>query len=129
MHTYRKQILEQYLDVYGHLNNASYLTILEEARWDWISPKGFGLDYIQQNQVGPIVLEVHMKFLKELRLREWVTIQSVMLNWSGKIGTVQQRIVKESGTLATEALLHFGLFDLKARKLISVTPEWLNAFS
>jgi acyl-CoA thioester hydrolase len=129
MHIYRKQILEQYLDLYGHVNNASYLTILEEARWDWVNAKGFGLEYIRQHQQGPVVLEVHLKFMKELRLREWVTIESQMLEWPGKIGKVRQQIKKESGMVATEATLHFGLFDLKERKLIPVTSEWLKAFA
>ncbi len=32
-HEYHLLILEKHLDTFGHVNNASYLEILEEARW------------------------------------------------------------------------------------------------
>lgn len=129
MHIYKKQVLEQYLDLYGHVNHASYLTILEEARWDWVTSKGYGVEYIQKSQMGPVVLEVKIKFVKELVLREWITIESRTKSWDGKIGYVEQKIYKADNTLACEAELKFGLLDLKTRRLISITEDWLLAFS
>jgi len=129
MHKYDKLILEQYLDGYGHVNNASYLTLLEEARWDLIDKKGFGFEKIMQDQIGPIVLEVNLRFTKELRLREWIEIQTQLLSYQGKIGQIEQKIIKkEDSSVAAHAVLKIGLFDLKNRKLISPTPEWIMAF-
>ncbi len=129
MHKYDKLILEQYLDGYGHVNNASYLTLLEEARWDLIDKKGFGFEKIMQDQIGPIVLEVNLRFTKELRLREWIEIQTQLLSYQGKIGQIEQKIIKkEDASIAAHAVLKIGLFDLKNRKLISPTPEWIMAF-
>lgn len=128
-HIYRKQILEQYLDAYGHVNNASYLTLFEEARWDLVSQKGFGYEFVQKSRKGPIVLEVNLRFAKELKLREWVTIESQLLHYDGKIGQIEQKILKEGGVLATHALLKFGLFDLELRKLIEPDEVWKKAFT
>ena len=41
-------IREEHLDTFGHVNNARYLEIFEQARWDFITDNGFGLDYIEQ---------------------------------------------------------------------------------
>jgi acyl-CoA thioester hydrolase len=72
---------------------------------------------------------VSIKFSKELKLREWVSIETKLLNYSGKIGEIEQRIIKESGVVATRALFKFGLFDLEARRLIELDEGWKKAFS
>ena len=67
-------VKESHLDTFGHINNATYLQILEEARWNLITERGFGLNYIQQIKQGPVILEVNIKFLKEIGLRENIKI-------------------------------------------------------
>jgi acyl-CoA thioester hydrolase len=47
IHTYPLTIKETYLDTFGHVNNAMYLALLEEARWDLITTNGYGLKIIQ----------------------------------------------------------------------------------
>lgn len=120
-------IREQYLDPYGHVNNAAYLTLYEEARWEAISLRGYGFKDIHRLGQGPVILEVTLKFLQELRLREEITITTQMVDYPGKVGHLQQKMLKSDGTVASEALFTFGLFDLKARKLIEPTSEWKKA--
>ncbi|MCB2285468.1 thioesterase family protein, partial [Acinetobacter baumannii] len=50
-----------------------------------------------------------------------------MMDYKGKIGHMKQQMIKEDGTVASEAVFTFGLFDMQARKLIDATPEWMNA--
>lgn len=120
-------IREHHLDTFGHVNNATYLEILEEARWEFITARGFGLKTIQQSALGPTILEWHIKFLKELRLRQHYIIESETLSYNDKIGTLRQDIVNEKKEICCQAQMTFGLFDLKQRKLILPTPEWLYA--
>lgn len=127
MHRYPVLILETHLDTYGHVNNATYLQIYEEARWDLISSKGYGLKKIHDSKIGPIVLEVNLKFLKEIQLRETITVVSEMLSYTGKISQMKQQMLREDGTVLSEAIFTIALFDLKARKLILPTPEWKHA--
>jgi acyl-CoA thioesterase FadM len=54
-------ISESHLDSFGHLNNARYLELFEQARWDLITERGFGLDTIRRTRTGPTILEVEMK--------------------------------------------------------------------
>lgn len=124
--TYPLIIKEMHLDTFGHVNNATYLALLEEARWDLITKNGYGLRKIQETGVGPTILEINLKFLKELRLREEVIIQTQLISYKEKIGTLSQKIVRVD-EVCCEAIIVMGLFSLKERKLILPTPEWLNA--
>ena len=72
--TYPILIKESDLDTFGHVNNATYLKLFEEARWDLITKNGYGIKTIRETKLGPTILEIKIRFLKELRLREKITI-------------------------------------------------------
>ena len=121
------QIKEKHVDSLGHMNNATYLELMEEARWDLISSRGYDFKTIQKTQQGPVILEVNLKFLKEIHLREKIKITIEMMDYQGKIGRLKQQMLKEDGSVAAEAIFVFGLFDLKARRLIEPTEAWKQA--
>lgn len=126
VHEYRLRILEKHLDSFAHVNNAAYLEILEEARWDLITRNGYGLEVVQRLRVGPVVLQVDLRFLRELRNRQEVTVRSWIESYRGKVGEFTQQIVDASGEVCCDAHFTVGLFDLATRKLIAPTPEWLE---
>jgi len=126
-HDYELLVLEQHLDSFGHVNNAAYLQILEEARWDLITRNGYGLDEVHRRRIGPVVLGVQMRFRRELRNRQRIRIRSWLESHSGKIGRFCQQILDDDGRMCCEAEFTIGLFDLEARKLIPPTPEWIAA--
>ena len=126
-HEYELLIKEHHLDTFGHVNNATYLALLEEARWDYITANGYGLETVKRLRLGPVILEATLKFKRELGNRSKIRIVSRMESYEGKVGTMSQNIVDESGQLSCEARFVFGLFDLDARKLVPPTPEWLQA--
>lgn len=126
-HEYPVLIREAHLDVFGHVNNAAYLELFEEARWDWITRGGFGLKEIRERGIGPVVLEAKLRFQREATNREAVVIRSRTIEYARKIGTVEQVMVRADGKASCTALFTVALFDLTSRKLIPPTPEWLAA--
>lgn len=124
IHQYQTQILEKHLDTFGHVNNATYFTLFEEARWDLITGRNFGLTVIQKSGLGPVILEAHIKYLSELKNRDLITIETELVEYPGKIGKLKQVIKKSDSQIAAEVIFTFGLFDTKARKLVVPTPEW-----
>ncbi len=124
---YPIQIKERHLDTFGHVNNAVYLEMFEEARWEFISERDYSLNEVKSFKKGPVVLEWNIKFKKELTLRDTITIESQTLSYQGKIGKLRQDIVDSEGHLICEGRMVFGLFDTVARKLVEPTPEWLYA--
>lgn len=125
--SYDVVIRESHLDSFGHMNNAAYLVLFEEARWDFITKNGYGFKKVQELQQGPVVLELSMRFLKEITLLEKIRITMELITIKGKISRFRQEMIQEDGTVATELELTFGLFDLKTRRLIDPTPEWKKA--
>jgi acyl-CoA thioester hydrolase len=125
VHDYPLLIVERHLDTFGHVNNATYLQIFEEARWDWITRGGFGLAQVRALGQGPTVLECTLRFQRELLNRTPINVRSWVSSYVGKIARVHQEIQLESGGTACEADFVVGLFDTRARKLIDPTPEWL----
>ena len=124
---YRFQVKEQYLDSFGHVNNAAYLTLYEEARWQLITENGYGLAVVQEKKKGPVVLDVSIRFKRELLNREFVTIRSQTESVSGKIMRMKQTMVKDNGEIASEAIFTFGVIDMEKRRLIEPPVEWLRA--
>jgi len=125
--SYKLLVRESHLDTYGHVNNATYLTLFEEARWEVVTQRGYGFKKVHESGQGPVILEINLKFMKELRLREEITITTDLVEYPGKVGRLRQQMLKADGTVACEAIFVFGLFDLKARKMIEPTPEWRKA--
>lgn len=125
---YEVLIQEHHLDTFGHVNNASYVKLYEEARWAFITQNGFGLDYIQKHQKGPVILDLKVRFKRELKNREMIKIVSKTTEIiSSKIMVLEQSMIKPDGKLASDALFTVGFFDMKERKLVNATEDWLKA--
>jgi acyl-CoA thioester hydrolase len=127
VHLYELLIHERHLDTFGHVNNAVYLDLFEAARWDLIDRNGFGLSEIQRRAHGPTILEINLRFQREIKNRERITIKTWLESYGGKVGKMKQQMVNANEEVCCDATFVFGLFDLAARKLIKPTPEWLRA--
>jgi len=124
--TYHFTVKEIYLDLFGHMNNATYLTILEDSRWDLLTQNGFTVADIQRLGIGPTILEINIRYLRELRLRDEVVIETKLVSYEKKIGKILQHM-KRGEEVCCTAEFTIALFDLKQRKIINATPEWLQA--
>ena len=85
-------VREHHLDTFGHVNNAVYLQIFEEARWEMVNRAGYGLAKIKETGKGPTILEIKLLFSRELVLRDSVTIHTQMVSYEGKICMLKQWI-------------------------------------
>jgi acyl-CoA thioester hydrolase len=124
---YRTVVLESFLDSFGHVNNAVYMKLYEEARWDMITAGGYGFAEVQKYQQGPVIIDAHISFRKELHLREHIRIESRVTEVRKVLGKVEQVLFNQAGEVSSEALFTIGFFDMKLRKLIPPAPLWLKA--
>jgi thioesterase III len=127
VHEYEIIIKEHHLDVFGHVNNATYLELLEEARWDIVTQNGYGYDEVIARRLGPAILEVNLVFKREIRNRQRIRIRSWLDSHEERVGTMMQQMLGDGDVLHCDARIVFGLFDLRSRKLIEPTPEWRRA--
>lgn len=128
MYTTEITILESHLDTFGHVNNATYLTLYEQVRWDWISEHGLGLEQVHKDQVGPVILDLHLEFKKEIRLRQKVKVESRFVEQKNKlVMQLEQKMLLPDGQMASRLVLNVGLMDMRARKLVAPDERWLKA--
>ena len=119
----------RHCDLYGHMNNAAYAELLEEGRWDFISQRGYGRETVTELGQGPVVLQLNIRFRRELAPGEKVIVESTLGLVRSRAATVHQRILAENGDLACEAEATLGLFDLKSRRLVGPNERWKQALS
>ena len=120
-------IREQHLDTFGHVNNARYLEIFEQARWDLITENGFGLEHVRTSGTGPVILELSLRFVREVKNRQVMVVRSFLESYEGKIGRMTQLLLDETGQVCCEGKFVIALWDTRIRKLIEPTPEWRRA--
>ncbi len=124
-------IRETHIDIFGHVNNATYLQIFEESRWDYLTAHGYGLTQIQHFKKGPVMLECRIRFLKELHARDEIilTLENATTESKAqqKVFQLRQQMIDSQGELACDAVFSYGLFDIHTRRLIEPTYEWKMA--
>lgn len=121
------QVESQQIDAFGHMNNSEYLVVLEKARWKMITARGYGVEQVKKLAKGPVLLELELKFKKELLRDKSYVIHTSSEPKNKKLHYVSQRIVNKKNELCCEARFLLGLIDLNQRKLIELTPEWKKA--
>jgi acyl-CoA thioester hydrolase len=107
------------LDTQGHLNQAVYIQYSEHARWEVLRAAGLSQDKLLATGIGPVVLELTAKYLRELRGGDEVTVSCEFLWGEGKTFRLKQEIRKADGTLAAEITCVAGFIDLAARHLVA----------
>jgi YbgC/YbaW family acyl-CoA thioester hydrolase len=120
-------VVEQEIDLLGHLNNVSAMALFERARWNMLTERGYGFDTLQSAGQAPVILSVDVQFRREVRLRQRVTIASYTSSASGKVGVVTQVMRAADDTVHIVANYTIGLFDLTTRRLVPPSNAWRAA--
>lgn len=119
MHEKRIEIRWRDMDAYGHVNNAVYLTYLEEVRDEWLermlAGQGSGWDFV--------VARVAIDFRSELRQDDGAIVASCRLERLGTSSvSTREELRKLDGTLAAEAEAVLVARDLEAGGSRPLTP-------
>src|SRR3989338_9015257 len=79
----RFRVLPNDLDIYGHMNNGRYLTLMDLGRMDWIWRTG--LDRVtRKNRWNPLVASSTIRYKKSLRLWETFSLHTRIIGWDDK---------------------------------------------
>ena len=100
VHEKRIEIRWNDLDVYGHVNNAIYLTYLEEVRDEWLGRRLGDPDEIW----NWVLARVEIDYRRELVLADDVAVASCRLDRVGNSSvTTREEVRTAGGELAAEA--------------------------
>lgn len=117
----------QQIDVLGHLNNAAYLAIFEAARWDVLREAGVAWDTLVALGVSPVILEINLKFRREVRDGEALVIESTFTRTGLRRFVAHQKMTDESGKLRASADLVGTFFDVVNRRIVDAPDALLQA--
>lgn len=115
------------LDTQGHLNQAVYLQYSEHARWELLRAAGIQQNDLIAGGIGPVAVEMNVRFLRELRGGEEVDVTCELAWAEGKVFQFKQQILKKDGTVCADIVVVGGILDLQARKLVPNPAERLAA--
>lgn len=125
MHEKRVEIRWRDVDAYGHVNNAVYLTYLEECRDEWLD-RALGAD----DSVWDFVLaHVEIDYRRELRLEDDAVVVRCTLDRIGNSSVATSEEVRTaSGELAAEARAVLVARDRASTRSRPLSPEERAAF-
>lgn len=77
-------VREEWLDAYGHLNEAYYLVPISNASWALQDHFGIGVDYFERTGGAIYTVESHLRYLREVRAPAVVEIESMIFDADAK---------------------------------------------
>ena len=114
------------LDTQGPLNNAAYIQYGDHARWEMLRAAGVTVDRMLTAGLGPVTLETTIRFHRELRAGDAVTISCVFIWEAGKTFRIEQELRRADDSVAAEIRSVGGLLDLVQRRLLpDPRSRWL----
>jgi acyl-CoA thioester hydrolase len=122
------EVTHDLLDGYGHVNNARYLELYERARWAILDEAGLGKDYMEISKTGPVILEVTVRFSRELVPGQKIEIRSQSTVYNNLVFHIEQEMLDDKGKVCSRALFKSSLFDLEKRKIVKADEQWIKAF-
>jgi acyl-CoA thioesterase FadM len=125
MKLHAEPLLDDWLDAYGHLNEAYYLVPFSNTTWALQDHFGIGVEYFERTGGALYTVESHLRYLKEVRAPATLEIESLILGSDAKrirLAHVMQVDGIERATFEC-LLLHF---DTKAGRTTAL-PEAVQA--
>ena len=99
--TFQHTIPESYLDEMGHMNVMWYIHLFSRAAGNLFDLFGLNEDYCVAHNAGTFALEMHIRYLAEVRVGKSITIRSRILGRSAKrFHFMHFMTLDESGKLA-----------------------------
>ena len=112
-------------DPLGHVNNAAYLTYLEQARlFYWRSLWGFGIDAERGNTgVGVIMARAEIDYRLPARYGQTLDVRIDLAAIGRTSFTYDYEIVDEQGRVVASARTVQVMYDYTASKPVPIPPE------
>ena len=98
-------------DSFGHVNNARYLELLEEARWQFAEHHGL-IDLLNEENLGFIIMQLNLRFRFPVVEGDTIQVFTGLITLGTALGEVEQLIIKKgAGKLAAKSMFTFVLID------------------
>ena len=123
---YPVQVRYSDLDAQWHVNNARFLTLLEEARLHYLLDLGLwdGNSFLD---LGVIVADIHITYIAPIKLGEEIKIGMRVARVGNKSITIENEILGSLDDLKARAEVIWVTYDFKEQRSIPVPEKWRKA--
>ncbi|MDP8269569.1 MAG: thioesterase family protein [Candidatus Tenebribacter davisii] len=118
---FNRKIYGYECDVYGHLNNANYLHLYEEARSEALENMGMSIGKLSEEGIHIYLTEINLTFKIGLPVGEKVVIDTRMIKTTRATSIWKQEIFNSAGDLCNIVIVK-GVF-IKAGKPFRISKE------
>ncbi len=124
---HRKTIPADYLDVMGHMNVRWYMTLFDEAAWQFFISFGMDRNYYEDTHNGAFALKHFIRYLAEVHAGETVAVRIRVLGRSAKRVHFMHFLINETTGKVAATMEALGSHaDLAARRT-STFPDTVAA--
>ena len=117
-----------HLDFYGHVNNARYLELLEEARWRMLEGRVDLKDW-QRRHLAMVIVRIEIDYRRGAVLGDELQIVSRLRHLGGRSGVVRQEVTRAGdGARIVDADVTFVVIDIRTGKSLPLEGEIRAAF-
>ncbi|MXZ80922.1 MAG: thioesterase [Gammaproteobacteria bacterium] len=116
---------EEWLDAYGHLNEAYYLVPFSNATWILQEHFNIGVPYFEETGCAIYTVETHLRYLKEVRHPATMDIESMILGVEQKKIWFAHRMMVDGVECASGEFMTLH-YDTR-RQRVTQMPETVRA--
>ncbi|MEZ5015136.1 MAG: thioesterase family protein [Chitinophagales bacterium] len=126
MHTHSIKVRGFHCDMFGHVNNARYLELLEETRWEWLN-KMTPFEYFEKKNMSFVVVRVAIDYRRPAVLNDVLEISVDIKEITNKSATVHQNVIRQGDQkLIAEADVTFVMVDNASGKSIPIDADLIR---
>jgi YbgC/YbaW family acyl-CoA thioester hydrolase len=123
---YKRRIFGFECDIYGHLNNANYLHIYEEARATALEEMDFSISKLNEMSIHIYLVHIELSFVKAIELEETVSVETKMTDANRLKATWVQTMRNSKNEICNKAIVK-GVF-IKNNKPYRLPAEMYSDF-
>jgi len=129
MTTTRITVRGYHEDRFGHVNNARYLELLEEARWAHLEERGLDPDFFDSHGIFPVVVRLSMSYRRPATAGDVLEISADAASAGRRrMVIVQQARFASSDEVCVEAEVTVVFLDEKTGRPVPLSDEILRAW-
>ena len=117
-----------WIDYNGHLNVAYYNVLFDRAIDDFYLPIGLGPDYLKQTKHSTMVVESHVRYLRELHLDAPLRMTAQLIGFDAKRFHVYEELIHATeGWVSATCETMTVHVDMTAKKVAAFPPAIMAA--
>ena len=128
-HTTTIKVRGYHCDFYGHVNNARFLELLEEARWSYLEDS-LDLSEWKEMNLGIVVAALTINYRRPAPVDTVLEILSTVGELGAKTGIIHQDVLdQKTGKLVADADVTFAVVDTQTGRAVPLDGKVRAVFA